>query len=281
MAEAQLDIGLPHVFDIIDHATDPYRGEPLEPFALEEILCREVGAGERPALVHLWRHEKALITGLRDRRLPRAEQAIRSLREQGVQVAVRNSGGAAVPLDNGVVNVSLILPNPDRRMDHRPDFERMYRLLKRFVETIYGLRIDKGEIAGSYCPGEFDLSIGGRKLCGISQRRQTKALIVQAFVVVDGTGEERAVRAKSFYDAAVGSTGEGLEYPIVVPDVMISLQEALEEEGWNASTEHFVTELIGFLRRSGGRTESGRTTGAPKPTEVASMIKQLKERYDK
>ena len=40
------------------------------------------------------------------------------LRSLGYDTAVRHSGGAAVPLDAGVVNLSLILPFPlrDRRL---------------------------------------------------------------------------------------------------------------------------------------------------------------------
>ena len=63
-------------------------------------------------------------------------------------------------------------------------------------------RIDQGEIIGSFCPGEFDLSIGGRKFCGIAQRRQQLAISVQAFLIVEGRGEEKAALARGFYETA-------------------------------------------------------------------------------
>ncbi len=87
--------------------TEPF--PVLLPFAVEELLCRKV-AGGFPPVVHLWRHPRALVMGLRDSRLPKAAEAQKWLEAQGYQAAVRNSGGAAVPLDLGVVNVSLILP---------------------------------------------------------------------------------------------------------------------------------------------------------------------------
>jgi octanoyl-[GcvH]:protein N-octanoyltransferase len=274
-------------FNIVNHATDSYVGEPLEPFALEELLCREVGRGERSPLVHIWRHEYALILGLRDRRLPQAEEAIRTIRSEGCQVAVRNSGGAAVPLDDRVVNVSVIIPNPNNRLDHRPDFERMYLLLRDFLQMEYGLSIDKGEVQGSYCPGEFDLSVGGRKLCGISQRRQTKALIVQAFIVVSGTGEEKALRAKRYYDMAAGGASaqdvRELSFPVVEPKTMVSLEGVLAAAGFDRSEADaglFIQRMVAYLKKLGGTEVEALRDREPYRSETTTLVRQLQERYD-
>lgn len=82
----------------------------LIPFAFEEMLCRDVGAGQVPPVLHLWSHPGGVALGLRDSRLPRAGAAMQALEEQGIRTAVRHSGGAAVPLDAGIINVSLLLP---------------------------------------------------------------------------------------------------------------------------------------------------------------------------
>jgi octanoyl-[GcvH]:protein N-octanoyltransferase len=269
-------------FGIINQAVDYYDGEPLEPFALEELLCREIGNGLRPPLVHIWRHEHALILGLRDRRLPHAEKAIHTLRSEGCRVAVRNSGGAAVPLDQGVVNISIIIPNPNHRMDHRPDFELMYRLLRDFVQTEYGISLDKGEVTGSFCPGDYDLSVGGRKLCGLSQRRQIKALIVQAFIVVSGTGGEKGRRAKRFYDMAAGESA-AQSYPVVDPNTMISLEEAIAITGQDRSepvVDELIYRLVDYLNKQGGIEQPSLRDVEPYRTEVPLLVKQLQQRYD-
>src|SRR3546814_13002901 len=65
-------------------------------------------------------------------------------------------------------------------------------------------RSDRGEIAGAYCPGEYDVSIGGRKVSGIAQRRRLDAYVVQAFVVIEGDGDERARLVHRFYELATG-----------------------------------------------------------------------------
>jgi octanoyl-[GcvH]:protein N-octanoyltransferase len=192
----------PEAVQLADLATGVRERDILFPFALDEVIGREVGEGRMP-LIHIWRHPRAFVMGLRDRRLPGADKAMNWLREQGYDVAVRNSGGAAVPLDPGVVNLSVILPNPERSLDFRQDFVVMADLIKGALQGS-GVRVAAGEIAGAYCPGDYDLSVDGRKFCGIAQRRLTKAYIVQAFVVVEGSGEERRRLVRRFYDIAAG-----------------------------------------------------------------------------
>lgn len=62
----------------------------LEAFAWEEVMCRQVGLGHR-AVAHLWRHENALVIGLRDRRLKQAEEAMQQFRNKGISSCVRPS----------------------------------------------------------------------------------------------------------------------------------------------------------------------------------------------
>jgi octanoyl-[GcvH]:protein N-octanoyltransferase len=81
-----------------------------------------------------------------------------------------------------------------------------------------------GEIKGGYCPGDYDLSIKGLKFCGIAQRRQAHAFVVQAFINVEGLGSERASMVHTFYDIA--TKGETIvPYPLVEVERTSSLQE--------------------------------------------------------
>ncbi|UJF31936.1 lipoyl protein ligase domain-containing protein [Paenibacillus hexagrammi] len=159
-----VDYVLPPDTMIWDRSGITDRLDILTAFALEELLCRTVGQGASP-LVHIWRHPRAFVMGLRDSRLPQASAAAEWLQSQGYVTAVRNSGGAAVPLDLGVVNVSLILPKPAGDMEHRKDFELMVSLLRKVMGSL-SQAIDQGEIIGSFCPGEFDLSVGGKSFAG-------------------------------------------------------------------------------------------------------------------
>ncbi|MFC0212520.1 lipoate--protein ligase family protein [Paenibacillus chartarius] len=213
--------GLPERLLLLDR-TEAIGFEPiLYAFARDELLCRHTGlTGE--AVLHLWRHPRAFVMGLRDGRLPGAAAASGWLRDLGYAAAVRNSGGAAVPLDLGVLNVSLVLPKAEGKLGFREDFQTMVKLLQGSFAELTGAVV-AGEIAGSYCPGEFDLAIGGRKFCGIAQRRHANAMVVQAFIVVEGIGMERAALARAFYEKAAANAAA--DYPHVRPETMGSLSE--------------------------------------------------------
>ncbi|MDF2837995.1 MAG: biotin/lipoate protein ligase, partial [Paenibacillus sp.] len=211
---------------LLDRTNDFSQADPMYAFALDELLCRSAGKGG-PAICHLWRHPHAFVLGQRDSRMPRASEARQWLEDSGWRTIVRNSGGAAVPLDQGVLNISLILPKANALDLHfHNDFERMYKLIARALRQT-GRQVDKGEIAGAYCPGDFDLSIEGYKFCGIAQRRQTHASIVQAFVVAEGSGRGRAELVRSFYDIASGGDDK-LGHPLVQGDSTASLEELAE-----------------------------------------------------
>src|SRR5699024_7771948 len=60
--------------------------------------------------------------------------------------------------------------------------------------------IEAREIVGSYCPGDYDLSIGGKKFAGIAQRRVRDGIAIQIYLDVEGNAQQRATLVKRFYD---------------------------------------------------------------------------------
>ncbi|TCZ77202.1 lipoate--protein ligase family protein [Paenibacillus albiflavus] len=257
---------------LLDRSSDLAGGDILYPFALEELLCREVGKGADP-IVHLWRHPRAFVMGLRDSRLPGAVQAKSSLTEQGYAVTVRNSGGAAVPLDAGVINMTIIIPKAEGKIDFHDDFERMYQLVSRTLSN-WTDKVRKGEIGGSYCPGDYDLSIDGRKFCGIAQRRLLKAIAVQAFIVVEGKGMDYAEGAQAFYEQA--ACGQEADYPQVTSHSMVSLAEAIGE---HVTAQSYLEEIKSTLNQLEA-DKIMKLEQLPAPTDVESMIGTLRDRYD-
>lgn len=253
----------------------------LHSFALDELLCRQTGQGG-PAICHLWRHPRAFVLGVRDSRLPSADAAQQKLRSLGYDTAVRHSGGAAVPLDPGVVNVSLILPIGKERahQDFHEDFKIMVELIRAaLLDT--GCTVEAGEIAGAFCPGDYDLAISGRKFCGIAQRRQNKAFVIQAFVIAEGPGRKRAEMVRSFYDIA----GEGAsgDYPRVVPSSTASIEELA---GYGPDGAVRFTEAVKQVIRGAQAgmdplrlTEASAGLKFPEPDEIAEMADKLRKRY--
>lgn len=269
---------------------------PLEDsFALDELLAKSVGEGG-PPVCHLWRHPRAFVLGARDARLPRAAEAVRLLHDAGYEAIVRGSGGAAVPLDEGVVNVSLLLPiGAAESGGFRDDFLRMVRLIG-LAMAGYGLTVRYGEVEGSYCPGDYDLHLDGFKFCGIAQRRQVKAMIVTAFVNVDGSGDARAAIVRDFYDVA-GVGSEPGAHPDVIAGRMTSLRErGFEAEAGVSSTMAFVRAIVrtlgvdpaavvtGAANGAAGETVLAGETGVgalplPGEDELAAMRERLATRY--
>lgn len=262
---------------LLDRMNDFSEEDPLYAFALDELLCRSTGRGG-PAVCHVWRHPRAFIMGLRDSRLPGAGAARNLLETAGWATAVRNSGGAAVPLDTGVVNLSLILPKSNAMDFHfHNNFEQMYELIRLALQRT-GKQVDKGEITGAYCPGDFDLSIGGYKFCGIAQRRQAQAIVVQAFIVAEGSGAERARLVRSFYNqAAAGADPEN--YPLVVEDSTASLEELA---GLGSEAAHVfadaVKQVIAEAKRSAGITAESSLI-LPSAEQIREMTETLHNRY--
>jgi octanoyl-[GcvH]:protein N-octanoyltransferase len=258
-------------------------GDVLFPFAYDELMCKKVGEGAAP-VVHLWRHEKALVLGLRDRRLPKAELGMNWLSAQGYQVAVRSSGGAAVPLDPGVLNISLVVPSTEGKQNFQAGFELMRQLIAETLQR-FGVEIETGEVEGSYCPGTFDLAVDGRKFCGISQRRQNKAYVVQAFILVEGHAERRGHMVRMFYEMAADEVlDDGLNpvkepsfpYPHVKPATMGSLVSLAAGKGITMRT--LVLALQQTIEAWGGI--SGRHPQLPAMQDMLGKAAELRQRYD-
>lgn len=83
-------------------------------------------------------------------------------------IAIRGTGGTAVPQGPGTANITLFT-----RHDRSPDIPAFYRemcaaLQKGFAEL--GLETTIGARPGSFCDGDFNILLEGKKLAGTAQR---------------------------------------------------------------------------------------------------------------
>jgi len=78
--------------------------------ALEEAVARQVGAGESPPTLRLWRNRRAAVIG--ENQSANLELQLDACREFGVEVVRRFTGGGAVYHDLGNVNYSICAPKP-------------------------------------------------------------------------------------------------------------------------------------------------------------------------
>ncbi|MET1032177.1 lipoate--protein ligase family protein [Domibacillus tundrae] len=242
------------VWRFIDQSAYGPGFNPLHSFATDDALATAIGAGYSPATARAWVHHDTVVLGIQDTKLPYLKDGVKVLEDAGYRVIVRNSGGLAVLLDDGVLNLSLIIPDTEKGIDIDRGYEAMYTLMcHMFPEA----NIDAYEIVGSYCPGSYDLSIGGQKFAGISQRRLKKGVAVQIYLCVNGSGSERAAEIRTFYEAAKRNNETKWVYPNIEPDVMASLAELTGEP---LTIQSVMIRFLQSLKELGGPLEGGSMT---------------------
>ncbi len=172
-----------------DHVTDIF----LQQEALT-LYAAELGY----PILFLWGHPKALLLGARERTLPCLLDSVRAAVREGYEVIVRPFGGLLVPLDVGVLNVTWIT---HETLSIEDGFWKITKFLQHVCRASGDLQV--GEVQGSYCPGRFDLSIQGRKIAGIAQRKVRQATAISAFVNVYSQGIQREKIIRDFYETAL------------------------------------------------------------------------------
>ncbi|WP_144463652.1 lipoate--protein ligase family protein [Siminovitchia fortis] len=212
---------------IIDQSNPNPQFHALQSFAIDDTLCQSVGSGCSPAVARTWVHLRTVVLGIQDTKLPALQSGLDFLEKNKVDSIVRNSGGLAVLLDEGVLNISLIFPDTEKGIDINRGYDTMFELVRLMFED-FNCHIEAREIAGSYCPGSYDLSINGKKFAGISQRRIRKGVAVQVYLCVNGSGQERAEMVREFYERARFHDSHRVVFPEVHPEVMASLSELLK-----------------------------------------------------
>lgn len=215
------------------HVTHHEKGSHgLTELIRQEALARVVSRVQMP-LFHMWQRPATVLLGSRERALPFLQRGIDVLRAIGYETVVRPFGGLAVPLDLGVLNLTYMIPG-DLSIDEA--FRAMAELLCNFFSP---LAIEVGEVPHAYCPGRYDLHIGGVKVAGLAQRRLRGVVQVSAALNVTPTAVARAALIRSFYEhAASGSE-------VWVPDILDEAVGELLSFGYEpaSSTERLIAHI--------------------------------------
>ncbi|SFC73393.1 octanoyl-[GcvH]:protein N-octanoyltransferase [Alkalibacterium subtropicum] len=213
------------LFLVYDNVPDAYNSHRFAPFALTDALIKEAGEKKQPIL-HFWTTSPYVILGMMDTKLPFLTDALRIFSSYGYPYLVRNSGGLAVVSDEGVLNFSMIFPEGDERMPINEGYERMHHIIKTAFKD-FDAHIDAYEIPDSYCPGDYDLSIDGKKIAGIAQRRLKGGIAIMIYLSVSGDQQKRAEMIRTFYDIGLKEKETKWNFPAVHSEVMTTLEEAL------------------------------------------------------
>ncbi len=245
---------------------------PYQSFAMDDLLQEMVTADGIPK-IRSWVHDPYVILGLHDARLPYLENGLKFLEDSGYDYILRNSGGLGVVLDDGILNLSLILPK-----ESAPQIDDGYELMLHMVrQALPGAAVEAYEIVHSYCPGSYDLSIGGRKFAGISQRRIRQGIAVQIYLCVTGSGSLRAEIMKDFYRCSKADDITRFTYPEVHPEDMASLNELLDE---NYSVESILEKMLGVIDDSGGTLQDLPVLDDGQRERYTGFLKRMKQRNE-
>nr|MDH3078265.1 biotin/lipoate A/B protein ligase family protein [Bacillus velezensis] len=252
MGKQPIDLLMRPSWRIIDQSSlGPYF-DAKQSFAMDDTLCASVGKGESPATARSWVHHRTIVLGIQDTRLPFLEDGVKLLEDEGYRVIVRNSGGLAVVLDEGVLNISLIFEDEKKGIDIDRGYEAMTELVRRMpcVRTMPKLKHMK--LKDRTVRANYDLSIGGRKFAGISQRRLRGGTAVQIYLCADKSGSERADLIRRFYQAALKDKSNDTKgvYPDIRPETMASLSELPQTD---ITVQDLMLALLTELKELSGR----------------------------
>lgn len=170
--------------------------DPAAGVAEDDRLLTRTAQDGVPRL-RLWYNPHCIVLGRGyARRLPRPVSHV-----GGLPVLVRSSGGEIVLHGPGVLNISLAVP----AVLWNGSIEEMFRAFSAGVADAlraHGYAVGVGMVPGSYCPGDYDVAIAGRKVMGISQRRTREALMVHGSLNLHVIPEIYAYVLDRFYAAA-------------------------------------------------------------------------------
>ncbi len=140
--------------------------------AAEMALLDAALAAPAQPILRLWRTHRCLVVTPLLAHRPRFESAAAASAARGWPVVVRRTGGGPVPQGPETLSISLATAHP---RDAAPTIDAAFQgFAGRLCDALRacGLTPEIGEIAGSCCPGRYDIAIGGSKIVGIAQRRR-------------------------------------------------------------------------------------------------------------
>lgn len=251
------------------HAKDfPKDTTALTYFALTDTLINYSTRADQP-IIYFWPTDKLIFLGMIDTKLPYLEDALQVFDRSGYQYIVRNSGGLAVVSDPGILNFSVIYPESDTyRLKINDAYERMHEIVSRALSP-YHVTVTAEEVPDSYCPGDYDLSINGRKIAGISQRRIKGGIAIMIYISMDGVQDERSNLVKTFYQKGLRDEEVKWHYPDINPEVMTSVSAEIKN---HISVDHMV-QLIKEIFNDTGSLAKGEYS--------SQMMADYQESYDK
>jgi lipoate-protein ligase A len=159
-------------------------------FNKETELIAQIQAGELKQCLLLWQAKQPTLVLPAGKKWPESEELINQLSATHWLLHSRKTGGAPVPQCPGVINLSHIYlwPN-DSPYSIIQAYENLCSVLHTFFMH-FNLPSQAHATQFSYCDGDYNININGKKIVGTAQRiilkkGGGKIVLAQAFILID------------------------------------------------------------------------------------------------
>jgi lipoate-protein ligase A len=156
----------------------------------EATIIEQIRSGELDQCMLLYQCAEPTLVLPSGRKWQATDEVKTALNQSGWQLFSRRSGGAPVPQTSGVINLSHFYLWPDdRNYSVKLAYENLCHVLSLFFAQ-FGVRTDAHATPNSFCDGDYNLNIAGRKIVGTAQRvlsvrKGRKLVLAQACLLID------------------------------------------------------------------------------------------------
>lgn len=153
--------------------------------AAEMEMLDEAAGGGRPA-AFLWQaRAPGLVLPARYARAPGFAASAAECAAAGWPVTTRRTGGGITPQGPGVLNLALAFrAAPGKARTIRDSYAAICTPLAEALAAL-GLDSRAEAVEGSFCDGDYNLAVGGRKIVGTAQRWRGEACLAHALILTD------------------------------------------------------------------------------------------------
>ncbi len=152
---------------------------PQVALAFDEALLQQ----PQPTL-RIWQNRPCVVLGRFDVRLPDIEKAIHVFQQENMALLKRTSGGTAVWHSDGVLNVSVFVPQSLAPSGVHESFEALAEGMIKGLKLL-DIKAGFGQVPGTYCDGPHNLIVDGKKVAGLAQTRRRGGVLVHASILVN------------------------------------------------------------------------------------------------
>ena len=159
-------------------------------FEKETQLMAQIQAGEFKQCLMLWQAKEATLVLPAGKKWLESEELKAGLLADKWLLQARKTGGAPVPQCPGIINLShLYLWSNDTPYSITQAYENLCTVLHGFFRQ-FNLVSQAHATEFSYCDGDYNINVNGKKIVGTAQRvilkkGGSKIVLAQAFILID------------------------------------------------------------------------------------------------